>query len=200
MRHGHAEALLPMIDRVMAGAGLVTADLHAIAVSLGPGGFTGIRAGLAAAHGLALASATRLVGVTGFAAVAALVPEGDAALLIALDSRREDFYVQLFDRSGKPLGEPAAILPDRLTAHVAATIGDTALRIAGDAASEAAAVLSGNLEATILPQTAPDARGVLAAASLEFAADMAETPVRPLYLRPPDVTMGKLRPASGGAE
>ena len=50
MRHGHAEALLPMIDRVMTTAGLAPAEIDIVAVSIGPGGFTGIRAGLAAAH------------------------------------------------------------------------------------------------------------------------------------------------------
>ena len=50
MRHGHAEALLPMIDRVMAAAGLARAPIDLVAVSTGPGGFTGIRAGLAGAR------------------------------------------------------------------------------------------------------------------------------------------------------
>src|ERR1700733_4739814 len=62
MRHGHAEALLPMIDRVMAAAGLGPRDIDAVAVSVGPGGFTGIRAGLAAAQGLAMATHARLIG------------------------------------------------------------------------------------------------------------------------------------------
>src|SRR5580658_2838696 len=82
MRHGHAEALLPMIDRVMAAARLTAANLDAVAVATGPGGFTGIRAGLAAAQGLALAVGARLVGITSFTAVAALVPKGEAFLLV----------------------------------------------------------------------------------------------------------------------
>ena len=99
MRYGHAEALLPMIDRVVAASGVSRAALDGIAVALGPGGFTGIRVGLGAAQGIALALKARLIGVTSFAAVAALLPAGLGAALVALDSRREDLYVQLFDRS-----------------------------------------------------------------------------------------------------
>lgn len=195
MRYGHAEALLPMIDRVMTAAGLAAADIAAIAVATGPGGFTGIRAGLAAAQGLALAARARLVGITGFAGVAALVPTAPACLLVALDSRRDDPYVQLFDGDGATRGDPAAVLPDLLAGWVDAAIGNAPLRIAGDAAASAAAALVGREGVTILADTAPDARGVLAAARAALASgDRALA--RPLYLRPPDVTMPKpLRPA-----
>src|SRR3954454_16477819 len=98
MRHGHAEVLLPMVDAVVARAGLMPGTLDSVAVSVGPGGFTGIRVGLAAARGIALASGARLVGVTCFAAVAAACPADEAALLVALDSRRSDLYVQLFGK------------------------------------------------------------------------------------------------------
>src|SRR5438552_18511098 len=103
LRHGHAEALLPMIDRVMTEAGVSPQRLDAIAAATGPGGFTGIRVGLAAAHGIALATGARLVGVTSFAAVAEALRRGAPLaagsgphLLVALDSRRDDLYVQLF--------------------------------------------------------------------------------------------------------
>ncbi len=120
-----------MVDRVAGAAGVEPGELALVAAATGPGGFTGIRAGLAAAHGIALAAGARLVGVTSFAAVAAasrargsgLVESGEGAveaddapaLLVALDSRRADFYVQLFaEDHATPLAEPAAILPDRL--------------------------------------------------------------------------------------
>src|SRR5689334_25447264 len=104
MRYGHVEALLPMIDRVVAASGVSRSALDVIAVAIGPGGFTGIRVGLGAAQGIALALGARLVGVTSFDAVAAALPPGRGAALIALDSRRDDLYVQLFDRApGCPL-------------------------------------------------------------------------------------------------
>jgi tRNA threonylcarbamoyladenosine biosynthesis protein TsaB len=189
MRHGHAEALLPMIDQTMATTGLTPSDIDIIAASVGPGGFTGIRAGLAAAQGLALAAQARLVGVTSFAAVAALVPTGEAALLVALDSRREEYYVQIFDRSRDPCGAPAAILPDELVALVAAVVGDASLLVAGDAAANAAAALAERRGVTIVSGSAPDALGVLAMARQKGFSDAA----RALYLRPPDVSFPRAR-------
>jgi tRNA threonylcarbamoyladenosine biosynthesis protein TsaB len=190
MRHGHAEALLPMIDRVMSVAGLTPAAIEIVAVSVGPGGFTGIRAGLAAAQGLALASGARLIGVTSFAAVAARLPRGDEPRLVALDSRREDLYVQIFSGGGSALlGEPAAVPPAELAAFVAATVGNAALCIAGDAADNAAAALAGRGSLTVIAGSVPDALGVLAATTDgKFAG-----PARPLYLRPPDVSFPKSR-------
>jgi tRNA threonylcarbamoyladenosine biosynthesis protein TsaB len=197
MRHGHAEALLPMIDRVMAAGGLAATDIEIIAVSTGPGGFTGIRAGLAAAQGLALAAQARLIGLTSFAAVAALVRLKNAPLLVALDSRRADLYVQLFDSAGDPLGEPAALLPDALGPSIAALIGDTPLRIAGDAAEDAAAGLDRRVDIEIVTESAPDALGVLAASAGLLPLVEAESLPRALYLRPPDVSFPKSRAPAG---
>jgi tRNA threonylcarbamoyladenosine biosynthesis protein TsaB len=194
MRHGHAEALLPMIDRVVAAAGLAPDDVVVVAVSVGPGGFTGIRAGLAAAQGLALAGGARLVGVTSLATVAALVPNAGTNLLVALDSRREDFYVQLFDADRLPLGEAATVLPEALGRFVAAANGAAPLRVAGDAAEQAAATLAA---CNIVHRSAPDARGVLAAAL--GCLDSNETPARALYLRRADVSFPKTRRRIDGA-
>jgi tRNA threonylcarbamoyladenosine biosynthesis protein TsaB len=193
LRHGHAEALLPMIERVMEKAGLAPAQLDAVAAATGPGGFTGIRAGLAAAHGIALAVGARLVGITSFAAVAARVAgSGDCgceALLVALDSRRADLYVQLFARdAATPLAAPRALLADRLGEYVARFDPNTRLLIAGDAAEAAAAALGGCRPLAIAGDSAPDARGVAAAALRELCSGAMAGPVRPLYLRPPDVT------------
>ena len=119
------------------------------------------------------------------------------ALLVALDSRRADLYVQLFAGDwATPLAEPAAILPDRLTPYVAGLAGGAALVIAGDVAELAAAALGRDRPVGIVPGSAPDALGIAAAALFgldEGAAPgvAANTPVRPLYLRPPDVTLPK---------
>ncbi|MCH7931874.1 MAG: tRNA (adenosine(37)-N6)-threonylcarbamoyltransferase complex dimerization subunit type 1 TsaB, partial [Proteobacteria bacterium] len=64
MARGHAEALMPMVEAVMAEAGLAFADLDLVATTVGPGTFTGLRVGLAAARGLALAGGLPIVGVT----------------------------------------------------------------------------------------------------------------------------------------
>ncbi len=218
LRHGHAETLLPMVDRVARAAGVVPGALDFVAAATGPGGFTGIRAGLAAAQGIALASGARLVGVTSFAAVAAMsrtrgpewqpgwqsMPGGRAGndgawvLLVALDSRRADLYVQLFaEDCTTQLAEPASVLPDRLASYVGGLIGGARLLVAGDLAEPAAAVLGEALGPDrpigTMPDSAPDALGVAAAALLLVATGAAVAPVRPFYLRPPDVTLPKGR-------
>jgi tRNA threonylcarbamoyladenosine biosynthesis protein TsaB len=200
LRYGHAEALLPMIDRVVQAAGLLPTALDGVAVAVGPGGFTGIRVGLGAAHGIALALRARLIGVTSFAAVVAGLAEAASpagtpgALLVALDSRRDDLYVQLFDSAtAEPFTAPAAVLPEALADYVAGSAGDVPLLIAGDLADAAAAVLRSHFDIAIAAGSAPDARGVLAAALRQIERDPAGSPARPLYLRPPDVTLPKRR-------
>lgn len=200
LRHGHAEALFPMIERVMAEARLRPEHLVAVAAATGPGGFTGIRVGLAAAHGIALAVGARLIGITSFAAVAAglaAAGDGETRLLVALDSRREDLYVQPFllpaaptrEAGAAPLAAPQALLPQDLAAYVARHAGNGRLLIAGDAASVAAAALGPRATLTVAAASAADARGVAAAALPRLAEPRPDQPPRPLYLRPPDVTM-----------
>ena len=194
LRHGHAEVLLPMVERVTEAAGLAPAQLDIVATATGPGGFTGIRVGLAAAHGIALAAGARLVGVTSFAAVAASTlaegGRGCRVLLVALDSRRADLYVEAFAaESGLPLAAPDAVLPERLADHVAGGARDGPLLLAGDAAEAAAAALAGRVDFALMPGSAPDALGVAAAALCQMQSAATPGPVRPLYLRPPDVTM-----------
>jgi tRNA threonylcarbamoyladenosine biosynthesis protein TsaB len=194
LRHGHGEALLPMIERVMQQAGLAPSQLDAIAAAIGPGGFTGIRVGLAAAHGIALAAGARLVGISSFAAVAAGVAAiGDAdcqTLLVALDSRRADLYVQLFARDATtPLAAPQALLGERLAGYVARHAGNGRVLIAGDAAAAAAAALGSEIRCVIDGESVPNARAVAAAALRQLGSGAMAGPVRPFYLRPPDVTL-----------
>jgi len=196
LRHGHAQALLPMVERVVAEAGLAPSQLGAVAVAVGPGGFTGIRVGLAAAHGIALALRVSLVGVSSFAAVAAAVPNGGGddrgVLLVALDSRRAELYVQLFALDpAMPLAAPAALRPDQLAAHVANIAAGAPLLIAGDAAETAASALC--RDCAIATDSAPDALGVATAALRQLRSATPPGPVRPLYLRPADVTLPKRR-------
>ncbi len=127
LARGHAERLMPMLRDVMREAGLAFSGLDVVAVTTGPGSFTGIRVGLAAARGLALASGLPLLGVTAFEAVAAVVSP---------DERRggaNDFFIQSFAADGTALSAPAALAPAALAETVPA--GD--LMIAGDGAARA---------------------------------------------------------------
>jgi len=128
------------------------------------------------------------------------LPAGADAALVALDSRRDDIYVQLFDQaSGQPLADPAAIMPAALAEHVGALAGGARLLVAGDIAEIAAAALGGRFRVEIMAGSAPDARGVLAAALRQIEHEPTDSPARPLYLRPPDVTMPKQQTALAAA-
>jgi tRNA threonylcarbamoyladenosine biosynthesis protein TsaB len=193
-RHGQAEALMPMVDAAMRKAALPPAALDLVAATVGPGSFTGIRVGLAAARGIALATGAQLVGVSSFEAVAAglahaLADCGDVQfLLIALESRREDLYVQLFALPWNPVGPPASMMPAALGEAVNAAVGSAPLLIAGDAAQRAALALSNFADTIIVEDSAPDAVGVLRAGLHRWRSGAVDAP-HPLYLRPPDVTL-----------
>jgi tRNA threonylcarbamoyladenosine biosynthesis protein TsaB len=192
--HGQAEKLLPMVDSVMRRAGLPASALDIIGVTVGPGSFTGIRVGLAAARGIARATGAQVIGVTGFEAVAACLTGSslDAGfLLIALESRREDLYVQLFDHARVALEEPTASMPAALNEMLNGIIGAAPLLVAGDAAQRAASNLSRRPDTMVAADSAPDAAGVLRAALCRrpLRAQCAK-PV-PLYFRPPDVSFSK---------
>lgn len=103
MTHGQAEALLPMLAEAMAEAGVAYPQVRAVVATAGPGSFTGLRVGLAAAQGLGLAIGCPVLAVSSFAAWA----QGVAGpVRVALDTRRGDAFVQAFDAAGLPTGAP----------------------------------------------------------------------------------------------
>lgn len=191
-RYGHAERLLPMIDAAVRRARLSPSALDLIGVTVGPGSFTGIRVALSAARGIALATQARLIGVTSFEAVAAdLAPQArtnDCFLLVALESRREDLYIQLFDRARGALLEPRAVMPALLSATLSESIGAAPVLVAGDAAERALSALSPRPSTTAIEASAPDAAGVWRAALRRWRLGERGGKPLPLYLRAPDVT------------
>ncbi|HAD85985.1 MAG TPA: tRNA (adenosine(37)-N6)-threonylcarbamoyltransferase complex dimerization subunit type 1 TsaB [Rhodospirillaceae bacterium] len=199
MTRGQSESLMPMIDDVLAAAGLTYGDLDALAVTVGPGAFTGLRIGLAAARGLALALNIPCAAVTTLEAVAKAQPplpdrvaDGAAGLLVALDSKREDLYVQLFDRDLAPMTDPAAVMPDALAGLLP---GGGAISVAGDAAGTACDALAAAgiaAHATGGPGV-PDAVVVGEIAIGRDLPPVGQAP-GPIYLRPPDA----VRPKDGG--
>jgi tRNA threonylcarbamoyladenosine biosynthesis protein TsaB len=189
LARGHAEKLMPMLRDAMAEARIDFAALALLAVTTGPGSFTGIRVGLAAARGLALASALPILGVTAFEALAAAVAPADRAarqLLVAIDSRRGDLFVQGFAADGSPLAAPVAVAPDGL----AAIAPPGALMLAGDGAERAATALAAAGRPAILAAARlPDAADVAAVALTRWRPGERTAPPLPLYLRAPDVTL-----------
>lgn len=192
MATGHAQLLVPLIEAVMAESGVAFPALDHIAVTVGPGAFTGLRVGLAAAQGVALASGKPIGGVTTLEAIARAVDAGvrqDAVLLVAIESKRRELLVQSFAADLSPLDAPAAVLPENLCAHVP----PGALAVAGDAAIRAAeALAAGGRRASIMTGAVhPDAAHVAMVAAARLAAGGVLLPPRPLYLRAPDVTVAR---------
>jgi tRNA threonylcarbamoyladenosine biosynthesis protein TsaB len=192
MLHGQAEKLLPLAGEVMRKACLPVSAIDLVAVTTGPGSFTGIRVGLAAARGIALAGNFRLLGITSFeAAAAAFGAAGfvDGCLLVAIESRRADLFIQLFDPFGLPLSAPAAVPPPALAEAVAnAVASGRQLAIAGDAANRAANALASRPGTIVVQEVEPTAIGVARAALRRWRKGERSETVTPLYLRPPDVT------------
>lgn len=108
MVRGHAEALMPLVAGVMSDSGMEFSELDRIAVTVGPGSFTGLRVGVAAARGIALAAGKPAVGLTTLSAIAAPFFDADEtkALLVVIDARHEQVYMQLFGPGGQTLIAP----------------------------------------------------------------------------------------------
>jgi tRNA threonylcarbamoyladenosine biosynthesis protein TsaB len=175
MERGHQERLAPMAAEVMASATLAFADLSKIAVTVGPGSFTGLRVGLAFAKGLHLATGAPLAGIGTLAALAASVgTRGQIAG--AIDARRGLVYVQAF-MDGRPSGAPDVVAAVD-TACWLASAAPGAWRVAGPGAHLLPS--ANNIEAVEIATPSLAALGSLGA-SAPAAADVA-----PIYLRAPD--------------
>jgi tRNA threonylcarbamoyladenosine biosynthesis protein TsaB len=188
MVRGQAEELMPMIAAVLAAAETTVEALDLIAVTIGPGAFTGLRIGLAAARGLALASGLPLLGVTSFAAIAAQVSAAERrgrSLVVALDSKRRELYLQSFAADGTALGPGALVAPADWPSWV--PTGD--LVLAGDGASLLARALAARAPALTRGPGLADAADVARLAAAAWRPGSIPPLPRPLYLRPPDTTL-----------
>jgi len=102
-RKNHAEIILPLIQSLLSKARIALADLSGIAVSIGPGSFTGLRIGLATVKGLVYDSGLPAVGVSTLLATAATAARSDGAVCALLDARKREVYFGLFRCEGKTL-------------------------------------------------------------------------------------------------
>jgi len=192
MARGQAEALMPMVQDALRSANLLPGDLDAIAVTRGPGSFTGLRIALSAARGLALSLQVPCVGVTTLEILAQGVSDLERQgrrILACVDSKRADIYVQLFKDDGHPLCEPQAADGAALAALIQG--GFEPLVVVGDAAPRAVEMLAA-LDLDIKLSTAPNIPDPVRIAALAAQRLERATTVEPLYLRPPDAKRPKM--------
>ena len=109
MDRGQAEALAPMVQETMALAGVRFAGLGRIAVTTGPGTFTGVRIGLAMARGLGLSLSIPVIGINSLAAIAANETANTLPVVVAVDARAGEIYFAAYDRSGHEVTAPAIV-------------------------------------------------------------------------------------------
>jgi tRNA threonylcarbamoyl adenosine modification protein YeaZ len=183
MLRGHAEALIPLIGRVMRQADMAYSALDRIAVTTGPGSFTGLRVGISAARGIALAVGKPAIGLTTLASFAAphLARDDSTAVTVAIDARHEQVYLQVFGPNGRTLVAPR--IANVADAARAAAHGPA--RIVGTAAIMLASVWpAGEPEPILVEESrAPD---IIWVGRLGVAAPEGSGAPRPLYLRAPD--------------
>ncbi|HYM33584.1 MAG TPA: tRNA (adenosine(37)-N6)-threonylcarbamoyltransferase complex dimerization subunit type 1 TsaB [Candidatus Cybelea sp.] len=189
---GQAESLLPLILEALKDSGLAWSDLDLLAVTVGPGTFTGLRVGLAAARGMSLAAKIPAVGVTTLEALAEGVPAGlraRCAVLAAIDARRGEVYAQAFDGALRPLKPPALL--DYKSAAALPPVGPVAL--VGSGAYLLAAHLAPREVVPDAGPADPDPLAIAAVAARRgIPAPGAPAPA-PLYLRAPDARLPEPR-------
>jgi tRNA threonylcarbamoyladenosine biosynthesis protein TsaB len=183
MVRGHAEALIALVARVVQQANMTPREVGRVAVTTGPGSFTGLRVGIAAARGIALASGVPAVGISTLSAFAApyLGADENYSVVAAIDARHEHVYLQVFAPEGRTLVAPRlAPLGEAVRAaseHNACIVGSAAAAVA------AALTKTGLDPAKVDASGAPDVAWV---ARLGAVASEKDSPPKPLYLRAPD--------------
>ena len=178
MERGHAEALAPMVRQAMQESGIGFAEIDRIAVTAGPGTFTGVRIGLAMARGLGLARGIPVIGIDTLSAIAANEPLSGTPLLVTADARNGEVYGAAFDGTRQVLRPPMVLSPaaaadDMPPATIVLGTGAKAV-IAASGRSDLVLSRSGDLPVA--------ARFGAMAATISYFGVMPA----PLYLRAPD--------------
>jgi tRNA threonylcarbamoyladenosine biosynthesis protein TsaB len=193
----HAASLLPLIDDVLRQAACPVDALDALAVSSGPGSFTGLRIALSVAKGIAYATGARLVAVPTLEALARTVADHHGVICTVLDARKGELYAASFESSAaglKRLTADALVTPESLLDAL-----PTPCIVLGDAVERYGALIESRLgrQVTLLPfETHAPRGGVVAAIGLERlqagqAADVHQ--LEPFYIRPSEAEVNAAR-------
>lgn len=190
----HAGTLPRLAADVLAAAGERPQTGDAVAISIGPGSFTGLRIGLSFAKGLAFAGGLKLVGVATLDALALVAPPWEGRLCAALDARKQEIYAAVYERSAGRvvrLGAPRALAAERLAAELAGPcvfIGD-AVEAYGEVFQR---VLGSGATLLSSARHPPSAHAVARLAAARLAREPAGddlTGLTPAYLRPPEAEL-----------
>lgn len=195
LRRNHAEIILPLIDSVLHKAQITVADLSGIAVSIGPGSFTGLRIGLATVKGLAYDCNLPVVGISTLLATATRVKQFDGVICSLLDARKGEVYVGVF-RGGD--GKVARLSTEAVTPIESAIEliqtydSGAALYVIGDAAKAYGNMLIRSFGAGVL-RSGGDGYPSMASAVAELAHERIAAgavddlgALEPIYLRRPE--------------
>lgn len=193
MASGQAERLITMIAEVLAEAGITMAEVDIIAVTTGPGTFTGTRIGIAAAKGLALDRAIPVVGLSSLQVIAreiAFSASPHCDICVAVDVRRDELYVQFFDKSGLIARSGPALMTVKQLQEIVRLrdvilAGSGATLIAGHGAQQPLGYIA-------MPTALPRARYALDL--LPPGTPQGIQPIFPLYLRAPDAKPSSAAP------
>ncbi len=191
MLRGHAEALAPMVERVMAQAGMTFRSLERIAVTTGPGTFTGQRVGLAFARAMAVALKIPAVGTTTLEAMAAeALNRSDAAAwaLAAADAKREEIYLAAAGNEGQLLIAPQLVAIEHLGAAIS-ELAESFGRAPVLAGTAVPAVQRRLLNLGYNPVDTGVRQPTAAFVAIACERLKESGRVRPLYLRPPDAKL-----------
>ena len=188
MEFGQAEALIPEIKNILEKHNLDFSGLGLLAVCTGPGSFTGVRAGISAARAFGLACPD--LAVAGVSAFDAYLPElfGDEIAeknLVVIETKREDFYYQIFDAGFKRLTAPAAGTREDILAQLK---GGRKVSIIGDGAERFLSRPSGLSLHCVKMSGGIDVYNVAVCALHQFENKKIDFP-KPVYLRAPDVCL-----------
>jgi len=186
VRLTHSERLMAAIDQLLIDAGWTVRELEGLAVSVGPGSFTGLRVGLSTVKGLALALAIPVAAVPTLDAMAAMLPYASLPVCPVLDARKREVYASLYRWDGRGMRREwdyLAVAPDELARRL-----DEPVIVLGDGADAIRSPLAHRIQP---PRrgTAPAVVGALGLTRLAIGDTIAMADLAPIYLRPSEAEL-----------
>lgn len=199
MLRGQAEALVPLAKEVMEQGGKAFSNLDLIVTTIGPGTFTGLRVGMSAARSFALALDVPIIGLTTLDVLAQMYqtvnePNTDHILCVLIETKRSDYYIQMYDVFGAPLNEPSALEGEEIAriindaAKPVIVIGDAALRFKEECGHQFVKDVEYRAEAFMQPD--PMILAIMGATKFASGKNPDINP-QPLYLRGADASSPK---------